>query len=146
MTDHCKPDFCLWQTIYLFSVPCISSMCHMYMTDFAYDRPNFLVPLSLSYASSLVFNYGRMHTLIYKECLFYRPSKELSFFILACILLKYVINHCKMLENCEGLLNYKYQFLFYLWKWRNFIFLKYEFYVWMLCSYICFSKVASMSA
>ena len=29
-------------------------MCHMYMTDFAYDRPIFLVPLSPSYASSAV--------------------------------------------------------------------------------------------
>ena len=26
------------------------SMCHIYMTDFAYDGPIFLVPLSLSYA------------------------------------------------------------------------------------------------
>ena len=32
----------------------ISSMCHMYMTDFAYDGPIFLVPLSLSYPSSPV--------------------------------------------------------------------------------------------
>ena len=29
-------------------------MCHMYMTDFAYDWPIFLVPLSLSYPSSPV--------------------------------------------------------------------------------------------
>ena len=35
-------------------IPCISSMCHIYMTDFAYDRPIFLVPLSLPYPSSLV--------------------------------------------------------------------------------------------
>ena len=27
-------------------------MCHMYMTDFAYDGPIFVVPLSLSYPSS----------------------------------------------------------------------------------------------
>ena len=29
-------------------------MCHMYMTDFAYDRPIFLVPLNPSYPSSPV--------------------------------------------------------------------------------------------
>ena len=34
--------------------PCISSMCHMYMTDFAYDGPIFLVPLGTSYPSSPV--------------------------------------------------------------------------------------------
>ena len=33
-------------------------MCHMYMTDFAYDGPIFLVPLSLSYPSSTVVIYG----------------------------------------------------------------------------------------
>ena len=31
------------------------NMCHMYMTDFAYDGPISLVPLSLSYPSSPVF-------------------------------------------------------------------------------------------
>ena len=31
-----------------------SSICHMYMTDFAYDGPLFLVPLCLSYPSSPV--------------------------------------------------------------------------------------------
>ena len=54
MTDHCKTDFRLWRTICLVPVPCISSICHMYMTDFAYDGPIFLVPLSLSYPSSPV--------------------------------------------------------------------------------------------
>ena len=33
---------------------CISSVRHMYTTDFAYDGPIFLVPLSLSYPSSPV--------------------------------------------------------------------------------------------
>ena len=36
-------------------VRCISSIRHMYATDFAYDGPFFLVPLSLSYPSSPVF-------------------------------------------------------------------------------------------
>ena len=61
MTDHCTTGFCLWQTICLVPVPCISSMCHMYMTDFAYDGPVFLVPLSPSYPSSPVY-LGRAHT------------------------------------------------------------------------------------
>ena len=30
-------------------------MCHMYMSDFAYDGPLFLVPLSLSYPSAPVY-------------------------------------------------------------------------------------------
>ena len=34
---------------------CISSIRHMYTTDFAYDGPIFLVPLSLSYPSSPVY-------------------------------------------------------------------------------------------
>ena len=34
-------------------------MCQMYMTDFAYDGPIFLVPLSLSYPSSPVPNVSR---------------------------------------------------------------------------------------
>ena len=51
MTDHCTMDFCLRRTKYLVLVPCISSMCHMYMTDFAYDVPVFLVQLSPSYPS-----------------------------------------------------------------------------------------------
>ena len=38
--------------ICLVPVRCISSMCHMYTTDFAYDGPIFLVPLSPSYPSS----------------------------------------------------------------------------------------------
>ena len=54
MTDHCTADFCLWRMMCLVPVPCISSMCHMYMTDFAYDGPIFLVPLSLSYPCSPV--------------------------------------------------------------------------------------------
>ena len=52
--NHCATDFCIWRTIFLVPVPCISSLCHMYMTDFAYDGPIFLVPLSLSYPSSPV--------------------------------------------------------------------------------------------
>ena len=54
MTDHCTTDFCIWQTLCLVPVRCISSICHMYTTDFAYDGPIFLVPLSLSYPSSPV--------------------------------------------------------------------------------------------
>ena len=54
MTDHCTTDFCIWRTICLVPVRCISSICHMYMTDFAYDGPIFLVPLSPSYPSSPV--------------------------------------------------------------------------------------------
>ena len=52
MTDHCTTDFCIWRTICLVPVWCISSIRHMYMTDFAYDGPIFLVPLSLSYPGS----------------------------------------------------------------------------------------------
>ena len=33
----------------------LSSIRHMYMADFAYDGPIFLVPLSLSYLSSPVY-------------------------------------------------------------------------------------------
>ena len=55
MTDHCVTDFCIWRTICLVPVRCISSMCYMYMTDFAYDGPIFLVPLSPSYPSSPVY-------------------------------------------------------------------------------------------
>ena len=54
MTDHCTTDFCIWQTICLDQVRCISSISHMYTTDIAYDRPIFLVPLSPSYPSSPV--------------------------------------------------------------------------------------------
>ena len=42
-------------------VQCISSMCHMYMTDFAYDGPIFLVLLSPSYPSSPVFKMHVKH-------------------------------------------------------------------------------------
>ena len=54
MTDHWTTDFCIWRTICLVPVRCISSIRHMYTTDFAYDGPIFLVPLSLSYPSSPV--------------------------------------------------------------------------------------------
>ena len=54
MTDHYMMDFCIWRTICLVPVRCISSILHMYTTDFAYDGPIFLVPLSLSYPSSPV--------------------------------------------------------------------------------------------
>ena len=54
MKDHCTTDFCIWRTICLVSVRCISSICHMHTTDFAYDGTIFLVPLSLSYPSSPV--------------------------------------------------------------------------------------------
>ena len=56
MTDHCTTDFCIWRTICLVPVRCISSIRHMYTTDFAYDGPIFLVPLSPSYPSSPVLN------------------------------------------------------------------------------------------
>ena len=45
MTDQC-----------LVPVRCISSICHVYTTDFAYDGPIFLVSLSPSYPSSPVFH------------------------------------------------------------------------------------------
>ena len=54
MTDHCMPNFCIWRTVCLAPVRCISSIRHMYTTDFAYDGPIFLVPLSPSYPSSPV--------------------------------------------------------------------------------------------
>ena len=60
MMDHCTTDFCTWRTICLVSVRCISSIRHLYTTDFAYDGPIFLVPLSPSHPSSPVFYcYGR---------------------------------------------------------------------------------------
>ena len=59
MTDHCTTDFCIWRTICLVPVGCISSIRHMYTTNFAYDGPIFLVPLSLSYPSSPVLQEGR---------------------------------------------------------------------------------------
>ena len=54
MTDHCTTDFYIWRMICLVPVWCISSICHMYTTDFAYDGPISLVPLSPSYPSSPV--------------------------------------------------------------------------------------------
>ena len=54
MTDHCATDLCIWRTICLVPVRFISSIHHMYTTDFAYDGPIFLVPLSPSYPSSPV--------------------------------------------------------------------------------------------
>ena len=42
MTDHCMTDFCIWRTICLVPIRCISSICHMYTTDFAYDGTIFL--------------------------------------------------------------------------------------------------------
>ena len=56
MTDHCTTDFCIRRTICLVPVRCITSICHMYTTDFAYDGPIFLVPLSPSYPSSPVLH------------------------------------------------------------------------------------------
>ena len=47
-------ELCIWRTICWVPVLCISSIRHMYTTDFAYDGPIFLVPLSLSYPSSPV--------------------------------------------------------------------------------------------
>ena len=61
MTDHCTTDFCIWRTICLVLVRCISSICHMYTTDFAYDGPIFLVPLSLSYPSSPVSHFTHLN-------------------------------------------------------------------------------------
>ena len=70
MTDHCTTDFCIWRTISLVPVRCISSIRHMYTTDFAYDGPIFLVPLSPSYPSSPVLksnpNYWE-YTVVYFE-------------------------------------------------------------------------------
>ena len=42
-------------------------MCHMYMTDFAFDGPIFLVPLSLSYPSSPVLSKGYFFIVIFKK-------------------------------------------------------------------------------
>ena len=56
MRDHCTTDFCLWWTICLVPVPCISSMFHMCMKDFAYHGPIILVPLNPSYPSSPVLS------------------------------------------------------------------------------------------
>ena len=44
----------IWRTICLVPVRSISSIRQVYTTDFAYDGPFFLVPLSLSYPSSPV--------------------------------------------------------------------------------------------
>ena len=44
-------DSIFLETICLVPVPCISSVCHMYLTDFAYDGAIFLVSLSPSYTS-----------------------------------------------------------------------------------------------
>ena len=60
MTDHCTTDFCIWRTICLVPVRWISSIRHMYTTDFAYDGPIFLVPLSPSYPSSPVVSMEAM--------------------------------------------------------------------------------------
>ena len=54
MTDHCTTDFWIWRTICLVPVRCISSIRHAYTTDFAYDGPVFLAPLTPSYPSSPV--------------------------------------------------------------------------------------------
>ena len=55
MTDHCASDFLAITDDMLGPSPMhIFSMCHKYMTDFAYGGPIFLVPLSSSYASSPV--------------------------------------------------------------------------------------------
>ena len=74
MTDHCMTDFCIWRTICLVPVWSISSIRHMYTTDFAYDGPIFLVPLSLSYPSSPVF-----------ECLIRKTNEKSSIKIMLVI-------------------------------------------------------------
>ena len=43
-------------------------MCHMYMTDFAYEGPIVLVPISLSYPSSPVFRSDLCYCLILCWC------------------------------------------------------------------------------
>ena len=51
MTDFWQHDrLYAWAMSHAYQV----NMCHMYMTDFAYDGPIFLVPLSLSSPSSPV--------------------------------------------------------------------------------------------
>ena len=67
MTDHCMTDFCIWRTIYLVPVRCISSIRHMYTTDIAYDGPIFLVPLSLSYPSSPVVIGLDKHEYLFRD-------------------------------------------------------------------------------
>ena len=59
-------------TTCLVPVRFISSIYHMYMTDFAYDGPIFLVPLSPSYPSSPVIKKTRKIT----ENLAYEYSSE----------------------------------------------------------------------
>ena len=61
MTDHCTMDFCIWRTICLVPVRCISSNRHMYTTDFAYDGPIFLVPLSLVISKFTCINFLMCH-------------------------------------------------------------------------------------
>ena len=57
MTDHCTTDFCIWRTICLVPESDAYQVIHMYTSDFAYDGPIFLVPLSPSYPSSPVHIY-----------------------------------------------------------------------------------------
>ena len=68
MTDHCTTHFCIWRTTCLVPVRCISSIHHMYTTDFAYDGPIFPVPLSPSYPSSPVLGL-RSHVQIMVQSL-----------------------------------------------------------------------------
>ena len=110
MTDHCKTDFCLWRTICLVLVLCISSMCHMYMTDFAYDGPNFLVLLSLSYPSSLAYSYYTSSIYTTDQCLVFLPSC----FLLMLKIYFYYSNICFLF-----IFSYMYNpiICFYTWSW-----------------------------
>ena len=57
MTDHCTTDFLHMTDDMLGPSPMhvnLSSIRHMYTTDFAYDGPIVMVPLSPSYPSSPV--------------------------------------------------------------------------------------------
>ena len=60
--------FCIWRTICLVAVRCISSIRCMYTTDFAYDGPIFLVPLSLSYPSSPVYSIYFYIFMFFLDC------------------------------------------------------------------------------
>ena len=56
MTDHCMTDFCIWRTMCLVPVRCISYVFVICIWQILHinDGPIFLVPLSLSYPSSPV--------------------------------------------------------------------------------------------
>ena len=71
----------------LVPVPCISSMFHMCMTDLAYDGPIFLVPLSLSYASSPAIKIENKLSIYWMNKKSYQWHPYYTFFFLIWFLL-----------------------------------------------------------